>query len=569
VKPALRWGLVVLGLAILVFALDFWWFEVHRANYPFDIDEAGYTSFGLVDYLGLHNGGLHGWWEAIQNQPTFAPLVPAVTSLTVWLHQGVLNGFAVLAAFALLLALLTYGIAERLAGPRLGALAAFVSMTLPGTFRFSREYIFALPTAAFLAAALYAILRSDGLRSRRWSIVAGVAIGLMLLTRTMAIGYVPGLLVAGVVAMMLRIPRGERLRPLLNLILLVLVAVGVAASWYLKNFQSVVDYLTGYGYGAQSTYYGPQHSIISWGRFAGVVQGIVEEDLLLPLAVFMVLSLLGLTILTIRRLSKSRDRRATFLRIAASDSASVVLVFVFGFAALMSSRNVGDGFTIPITVLLPSIAAICLKQRHALVAPAASVVIGLSLFNVLSLATVWSWSSSTVEVTLPGFPNPLPIIKGAPKPVFEIRKQSPGPEWEFVSKDHGWPPADHRLIGIVEHLAAAEKISPVVSFATRSAVLNTNTVQLAALTKYQRGLPLVQLLAEGGDTRSNYESQLEASGATMLVTASSEVEDFAPTISQTRAEAAGRALGFRRRRVIDLPNGRRLFIWTNAPDQNP
>jgi hypothetical protein len=565
VRPTLRWGLVVLGVAVLIFALDVWWFETFRGGFPFDIDEAGYTSFGLVDYLGLHNGGFHGWWEAIQNQPTFAPLLPALTSLTVWIHPGILNGFAVLAAFAFAAGLLVYGIAERLVGPRLGAFAAVVTMLMPGMFRFSREYIFALPTATFLLAALFAILRSDGLRSRRWSTVAGVAIGLMLLSRTMAIGYVPGLLAAGVVPMALRTPPGERLRAALNLVLLALVAAAVAATWYLKNFQSVVDYLTGYGYGSQSAYYGAHHSLISWGRFTGVIEGIISEDLLLPLAVVMLVALFGLVFLTLAALRNKEGRKATFLRIAASDSASVVFVFILGFAALMTTRNAGDGFTVPISVLLPTIAVIGLKHRPALIAPAGAVVIVICLFNALSFATVWTWASAKVQVNLPGFRLPQPIIKGAPNPVFEIRKETPGPEWKFVKKDRGWPRADNRLVGIAEHLAAAEGIPPVIDFATRGAVFNTNTVQLAALTRFQRGLPLAALLAELGDTKKSYEEQLESAGATILVTSTSEYEDFPPTVTQTRAEAAGRALGFQRRRTMDLPNGRKLFIWTKAP----
>jgi 4-amino-4-deoxy-L-arabinose transferase-like glycosyltransferase len=567
VRPTLRWGLVVLGVAIFIFALDVWWFEVHRTNYPFDIDEAGYTAFGLVDYLGLHNGGLHGWWEAIQNQPTFAPLVPALTSLTVWLHQGLLNGFAVLAAFAFALGLLAYGIAERVVGPRLGAFAAIVTMTMPGAFRFAHEYIFALPTATFLLAALFAILRSEGLRSARWSIAAGVAIGLMLLSRTMAIGYVPGLLAAGIVPMALRTPPGERLRAGLNLVLMVLAAAAVAATWYAKNLQSVIDYLTGYGYGGESSYYGPEHSLISWGRFSKVVQGMVDEDLFLPLAVLVLLSLVGLAIVTVGVLRKREGRKERVLRIAAGDSMSVVLTFVLGFGALMTTRNAGDGFSIPISVLLPTIGVIVLKHRPALTVPAVVAVLGLGIFTTLSQQSVWTWASATVQVDLPGFRLPLPVIKGAPNPVVESRKQSPGPEWKFVAKDKGWPRADRRLIGIVEHLASAEKFSPVIDFATRGALLNTNTVQLAALTKYQRGLPLAQLLAEEGDTQKSYEEQLEAAGATVLVTASSELEDFPPAITQTRAEAAGRAVGFRRRRTIDLPNGRKLFIWTKSPTQ--
>lgn len=273
-----RWGLAVAGVALSLAALNLWWILTYRDGYPFDIDEAGYTAFGLVDYIALDRGGIAAWWDAIQGQPTFAPLIPALTSLLVWIHPGVLNGFAVLTGFMVLLAMATYGIGSRLAGPRLGALAAVAAATLPGTFVFSREYTFALPVAALLACAVYALLRSDGLRSRRWAIACGLALGLMLLSRTMAIVFVPGVLAAALPAMLIR-SDGDIGRRFVNGALLIFTAVAVAATWYARNLGSALDYLTNYGYGRQAKFYGEQHAPVSWGRFRSVGERIVGEDL--------------------------------------------------------------------------------------------------------------------------------------------------------------------------------------------------------------------------------------------------------------------------------------------------
>jgi hypothetical protein len=433
-----RWGLAVLVVALLLFCLDFWWFQEHRGGYPFDIDEAGYSTFGIVDYIGLHNGGISGWWEAIQHQPTFAPLVPALTSLTVYVHQGVLNGFAVLAFFAVLLTLTAYLIAERLVGPRLGAFAALVTATLPGTIAFSREYVFALPTATFLLGAVYAILRSHGLRSRRWAIACGVAIGLMMLSRTMAIAYVPGILLAGVVPMLARDGRQELARRILNLVLLILAAAAVAATWYARNLSSVVDYLTSYGYGHQSKFYGAQHSTLSWGRFRGVAEHMTAEDLFVPLAAVVLVALIALAVVAVRQLCQSTDRRATLERIASSDAFGVCVVFAIGYGALMSSQNGGDGFTIPLAVLLPSIGVVALRRFPSATVPTVAVVTVIALVNVVSTSTFWNWASETHNVKIPGLAENLPVTKGEPKAVFAIRAQFPGPEEEFNQRDTGW-----------------------------------------------------------------------------------------------------------------------------------
>ena len=159
-SPAWRWALIVAAGCVAMAALNVWWIATYRHGYPMDVDENGYTMIGVIDFLGFENNGLSGWWEAVQNQTPNAPLLPALTSIVLIFNPGVLQGFGVLVAFGTLLTLATYGVAERLAGPRLGALAALAVATSQGVFVFTREYIFALPTAAFLTCAVYALIRS-------------------------------------------------------------------------------------------------------------------------------------------------------------------------------------------------------------------------------------------------------------------------------------------------------------------------------------------------------------------------------------------------------------------------
>ena len=166
-----------------------------------------------------------------------------------------MQGFGVLILFGALLTLATYGIGERLAGPRLGALAALAVATSQGVFVFTHEYIFALPTAAFLSCAVYALIRSEGMLRWRWAVACGAAIGLMMLSRTMAVAFLPGLGVAILLPIVLNY-RDRLKERLLNLGLLVVSAVLVAATWYWNNFRPVYDYLTEFGYGSQAKNFG-------------------------------------------------------------------------------------------------------------------------------------------------------------------------------------------------------------------------------------------------------------------------------------------------------------------------
>lgn len=559
-SSAKRWGIVVAAAALFLAALNIWWVWTYRDGYPMDIDEAGYTTFGLVHYLGLEYGGIQGWWEAIQAQQTFAPLVPALTSLTVYVHPGVLNGFAVLTAFLLMLGIAVYGIAERLAGPRLGALAALVTLTLPGTFAFSREYIFALPVAALLACAVYALLRSDGLRLRRWALACGFALGLMLLARTMTIAYMPGVAVAATLVILMRGP-GDLPRRFLNLALLIVTSFAVAATWYVRNLDSVVDYLTNYGYGTQSKFYGQDHALVSWGRLRSVAERLTAEDLFLPLATILLIGLVALAVAVVRRLRGPESRRATARRLASGDAVTVAIVFLGGYAALMTSQNGGNGFTLPLAIFLPPLAVLALRSFPRALIPTVAALALVTALNLVSTATIWADAAHMRLVAIPGFREHLPLTKGIPKAVFGIRAEVPGPETTFQPKDAGWPRADEDVADRIAKLSEQSGESPIVAFASRHRALSSNSVQLASVVNYHRGLPLIQMVAEPRDTVGVYADQLRAGAATVLITTSRNTGDFPPLITQPYAETAARRLGFRKIWSSKLPDGRRLYLW--------
>jgi len=558
-----RWLLVVAVGCLLLAGFDLWWVVTHRHGYPLDVDEYGYTTIGYNDYFGLQNGGLHGWWEAFQNQTPNAPLLPAVTSFAQVLNSGILAGFVVLIGFAMLLVLVSYGIGEKLAGPRLGALVALAVATSAGLFTFTREYIFALPAAAWLACSVYALLRSDGLRGRWWSVACGACIGLMLLSRTMAVAFVPGILLAAVLVGFLR-GKGDLVTRLVNFALLIVTGVVVAASWYWKNLNPVVDYLTNYGYGTQSQYYGAEHALISWSRVKDVADRMIITDLLAPLAVLLFLGLVAALVVLVRRLLTAEDRRSEVTRVLAADSTSVLLVFACGFGALMSSRNGGDGFTFPLAVLLPALAILALRgARRAIVIPVVVLVAAVGVLNIYASSDLSENVSKTKTVELPLF-GYVPWVDGTPNAVDAMRVQVPGPATHFDARDKGWEKLDMRLADLLLKPIGPEKTQPIVGMAARHRVMNTNSITLAAIIKYHYGIPFVQLEAEPADTVANYVKEIRESPAgelTALITTSSEVEDFPPLVTQKKAEAAAKQLGFKVIRRMEMPDGRQLRVW--------
>jgi Dolichyl-phosphate-mannose-protein mannosyltransferase len=566
-----RWTLAVAILALALVALNLWWVLTYRKGYPLNVDEAGYTSIALTDWLGFQNGGLHGWWSAFQSQTPNAPLLPLVTSALLIVKAGIMEGFVALIGFFAVLVLAAYGIGERLAGPRLGALAAFAVGTSEGALLFAREYVFALPTAALTSCAVYALLRSERMRSRRWAIACGAAIGLMLLARTMAVAFVPGIFAAALIGM-LALGRDGLRRRFLNLGLAALTAVIVAATWYYHNLEPVWEYLTSFGYGKQSAYYGANHSTISWGRFQAVAAAVIHDDLLVPLAALVLIGLVALLVVAVRRVLAAGDRRAELLRLAASGPFAVGLVFAVGFAALMSSRNGGNGFSLPLSMLLPPLAIVSLRYYRLATAPVAALVVAIGVLNLAATSSLWEGLAKSHLVSTPGF-GEQPWIDGVPRPVDAIRVQVPGPTTEFVERDRGWPEADKALAGVLLHEIYHGRLETgVAAFASRNRAISSNSVGLALLLDYRTSVPFFQLEAEPTDTVANYVKQLtdpEHGPPAMLITMSSDVEDFPPIVTQTKAEGAARRVGFHRVWTRALPDGRQLRLWVRPAPAAP
>ena len=559
--PSWRWALIVALGCLAMVAINVWWVATYRHGYPMDVDENGYTMIGLIDFLGFESGGISGWWEAFQNQTPNAPLLPALTSVVLIFKPGVLEGFGVLIAFAALLTLATYGIGERLAGPRLGALAALAVGTSQGVFVFTREYIFALPTAAFLACSVYALLRSEGMLKRRWAIACGVAIALMLLSRTMAVAFLPGLAVAIALPIVLNF-RDQLQRRLLNLGLLALSWVLVSAIWYWHNFKPVYDYLTEFGYGQQAQNYGAEASFISWARFKSVAEKIIQGDLLVPMSLLVVIGLLALVVAAVQRLRAADDRGAEALRILGSGPVALFIVAGAGFGALMSSQNGGNGFTFPVAMLLPPLSVLALRLYRKAIIPVTVAVVAVAAINLAANSNISDSISEPRLVEVPGF-GEMRWISGEPNAVGNVRQQAEGPRTRFIAEDEGYVAVDVEMARTLLDEIAPEGVPRLTAFASRNRVVSTNSIGLAGTVNFREGIPFTQILAEP-DTVAHYEEQItgpDLGRPTAVVTTSTEAGDFEPLVTQAKVETALKNLDFHLARKVAMPDGRRLRIW--------
>jgi 4-amino-4-deoxy-L-arabinose transferase-like glycosyltransferase len=152
--------------------------------------------------------------------------------------------------FLVLFLLALYGIGERLGGPWLGLLSAFVVSMFPIIFSLSRYLYIDFALTSLVAMNIYLLLRSERFQRKGSSLLYGLTLGLgMLIKWTFVVFVGPPLLVVlvspGVAAATWR-----ALRPSTwdqrRMLIACLLGLGLTALWFLPNVQATAELPLGY-----------------------------------------------------------------------------------------------------------------------------------------------------------------------------------------------------------------------------------------------------------------------------------------------------------------------------------
>ena len=593
---ATPWLATGLSLVVVVVSLGRGrvWLHHFRLGYPLDIDESRYLELGLRLSDGLRSGGPSRFWHVWSAQHDFGPLLPlaSVPVLSRWGRHCARGANHPAWRLLALLVVASYGLGRRLTSPAGGVVVALVVACAPSVIDFSRSYQFAVTDAAVLAAATYALLASEALTRRGWSLVWGLLVGLLPLARTMALAFVPAQLIGALWLIWLH-PDGRsapgahpgegrpaRGRQWGNLALALGVGAAAAASWLAYSWHSVFSYLTGFGYGGASGAFSHSGSRLAVGYWTREAVDLVRQDLYLPLAALLVVCLVagGAGGWRKRRGVDQLPFRSRLRGWAASEHLVVLFVLLEGYLAVSSSRNEGVGFRVPLIAELAAlaVAALFAVPWRAIRSGVLAALVAACALNLVMKADIWSGSSSRDQVSLPGLGS-VPVLDGLGYIQSYVIASDEG---EYASataplpvSQRGWLPAYVRIVATIFRLARASHHRPVVDLATDEPLLNVNDLTLAARLRYRREL-VVNLLPgpPGPATFSSYQRLLGAAQIqpNVLVTVTHVgLSYFALSgrkdIQQGLLEQASEARGFSCGAGVPLPDGRVAVVSWRPP----
>lgn len=549
-------AVVVIGVGCLF--LHLLWLHRFRWGYPTEWDEAGYIAIGVRDTHALLDGGPVSMLRMVEGQPVQAPLVPlAIVPFHVLFGTGVDASLLVVPVFFAVLVAATYGIARTILAPWWAALAVLVVATAPVVTDYTRLLHFSVPAAAMMATAVWALLRSEQLCNRRFTVAAGAFVGMMLLARTMTLSYLPGIALAA--AAQLAAPGGERRRRALNLGLGALTAVVVAGTWYGHNWPGVYHYLVGSGYGSASNRYGAHESPFSPAAVGAEFETLVRE-LYLPLIVALAAALLIGGAYALVRLAHARGRPRARSLLSAPELSLFVIVLA-GYLALSSSRNDGTAFGLPLLALLVVLVVVAVARI-----PARAVRLALAVaLSAVSMGDLAMKSGFGVGLAGPRTTDLLgmtavPVVDGrgiiqdeAAATGYVVSATRPLPAFH-----RGWLGFERRLVRRISDRAHQFHTAPTGYLGARHFLLTNTSLRLAAVL--ERRELIIGWLDAAPDSEQTYARDLRNLNARFLVVAESP-KSAEPGVTLSKAEDAARSLGYHLVDTMGLPDGRAARLW--------
>jgi hypothetical protein len=548
VKSKSYGGVEILTVSILFIIMNVRWVWLYRHGQPLDIDEAGYLNISLVDLRALKDSGLIGLIRAIETPGIQAPVTPAMSAISyLALGAGALAGFATTISAGVVAIVASYCLGWSLGGRRLGLVAGILVATSPVIIDFARCYNFALPATALTTLALLALARSDRCANASWAVLFGICLGLMPLTRTMTIAFVPALAL-GALANVMAEPdaRGRRL---LVLALSLAIAIAMAATWLVPNGLYVFHYLVDFSVGPRSVEFGRQQTLLDFSTWLLTV-GILGGDIHLPDLIVIGSGVCVLLFMLLRLIVVGGSSSAGRIVLRSKLLPSALLVAV-GLVAVTASRNKGLAFMAPLVpamLIVSGWSLVRFGQSEGWKLVTTSLIAAVAIASVvpaidLSLPTARLW---VIDLPILG-PSVVADGRGTIQKYEAAGGYDSGdprvPIDALVGKS--WTTASATTAQRLRELGATKTMT---TFAFRHRLLNVNTVNLQQLLSGGAEFWFTQIVPVlTGSSIAGYSEWLsngDSAAACFLLTASGDLGEFLPPVNQENIEAAARATGF-------------------------
>lgn len=500
----------LLLVSILIFSLNTYWIYRYRRSGILDIDEAGYLTMAWNNWNSFASEGVLGFLQSVVNQPLHAPLQPAFTALLFTpLGPKIIFGLITPSIFYVGVFILVYKILRKSYRNFESIYLSFFISQLNLLVAYSRNYNFAISTTFFVVLCTYLIIFAKK-HTKFQNVLLGLSLGGIILTRTMSVIYVPFLILIFLVIQILE--KRKKINIFKSLLITLCSFLIISFPWFSQNLKSVFNYLTSYGYGNNANEYGNENFLLSLGNLKFHIFNLsIYQYSISTITVLVIIPLLTTLVKVLK------DHRAYLSSIKDSKKAieitSLLFLIIGATLVLMSSRNKGSGFDLPIIVLVHTLFLILFKFTPSkLNNGVILIIIFFQIFNFMGQPTKESQYNRKIQIpftqlSIPVTPEnniSVAYLKGglngeelSPKENIEFSWLSTG-----VDADFRW---NSVKVDIIRFLEQTGTDSQFVLMTTRHRIVNPNSINLI---RAQENKPLIpfrflpaQEISESGDLK--------------------------------------------------------------------
>jgi hypothetical protein len=285
-----REGWLLLAGILVFVGVSVWWLTQDSRVQASDDGYHTLIAFGIHDQLA--SGNLTGWFTEFN---TYPPLVHVLGAIAVFIAGK--GPMAVILAsnvvFVPLLAVSCYGIGRLAYGRRAGLLAGLFALGTPMFVSQMHMFMIDPPEAAMVAASVWAVLASRRFQNTGLAALAGVLIGLALMTKSTSVIFVAGPVAVAFVRGGWRSWRG--------LTLLVVIAAAIALPWYVDHLHQLNGLVEGQGGTGASASPESAPPLFSRASLLWYLWAALNIQLLAPLAAFLAVGVVFALIDCVRR----------------------------------------------------------------------------------------------------------------------------------------------------------------------------------------------------------------------------------------------------------------------------
>jgi 4-amino-4-deoxy-L-arabinose transferase-like glycosyltransferase len=560
----------ILALVFILawYAIGVRWIWLYRHGNLFDWDEANYLSIAAS---AARTHELGRWLGEIVFGNDQAPATPGIAAAIFSLFgiHPFLGLLVPLSAAALTL-MLIFSIGLRVGGPWMAWIALVLVATMPIFVNYSRSFNFAMVSTLATMAALYCLLRSAGMGSLRWALLFGFCVGLLPLTRTMALAYVPALVLAALISSLGRENSPQRIGRLAGATIL---ATATTAVWLVPNWGGVWGYLLDYGYGQHSTEIYAENSVVHWGgAWIETMRYYAESAHVIHSAILIA----GVTLAAVFAVRQSRGiRPAQILRkVAHSGLLGPSVLFAVGTIALASTPNHGTGFDLPLLAALTLVSAWGLTRAHTYTYLQRSGVFAIILAVLIVYIPYVDLRWPTAEPRSIRVDHINAVITDG-RGTLQLWEQYysgnpfavPRPEPIDTATTREW---QQRIIETAEFIRHENQASAPVALGFNHSLYNDSSVELAALSKYDYRIRFetfdLTVAAESEDAYFDWLTNGSARGSCLLFTSAGIANEIPPVTDSETLSSAARRANFRSFAGWKLPDGRNVVAWHRESD---